>query len=73
METAATGHSVGPMWLIEHAAWFVFLSLIVFLVYHGLREDSVAQAVARGIKKWVAFVISTAILAGLFSLFSHML
>jgi len=61
------------MWLIEHTAWFVLLSLIVFLVYNGLREDSVAQAIARGIKKWVAFVIGTIILSGLFSLFSHML
>jgi hypothetical protein len=61
------------MWLVEHAAWFVLLSLIVFLVYNGLREESVVQAVSRGVRRWVAFVVSTIVLAGLFSLFSVLL
>ena len=36
---------VGPLTLGEHVAWFLVLSLVVFLVYNALRVDSVAAAV----------------------------
>jgi len=70
MLTLAMVESVGPMGLAEHVAWFTLLSLVVFLVYNGLREESVSVAIARGLRRWGAFVVSTIVLAGLFSLFS---
>jgi len=70
MLTLALAKPVGPMGLAEHMTWFIVLSLVVFLVYNGLREDSVAVAISRGLRRWLAFVVSTILLAGLFSLFS---
>ncbi len=55
--------TVGPMGLVEHLAWFVFLSLFVFLIYHGLRTESVKEAASRGIRRWFAFLLGTALLA----------
>lgn len=71
--TASVIQAVGPMGLAEHMAWFIALSLIVFLVYNGLREESVPRAVSRGVRRWFAFVVSTIVLAGVFSLFSTLL
>ena len=73
MPVVALAQPVGPMGLGEHVAWFVVLSLIVFLVYNGLREESIPRAVSRGLQRWVAFVVSTIVLAGVFSLFSALL
>lgn len=70
MLTLAAAEPVGPMGLAEHGLWFIVLSLIVFLVYNGLREESISVAIARGLRRWLAFVVSTIVLAGLFSLFS---
>jgi hypothetical protein len=61
--------SVGPMTFGEHAMWFVVLSLVTFLVYHGLRADTLGEAVSRGLKRWVMFAAGTAVLGGAF----HML
>jgi hypothetical protein len=73
MFMAAAGQPVGPMALSEHVAWFMVLSLIVFLVYNGLREESISVAIFRGLRRWAAFAVSTVLLAGLFSLFSTFL
>lgn len=55
--------SVGPMPLGEHLFWFALLSLMVFLTYNGLRVDSVAEAAKRGFRRWLAFLVGTAVLA----------
>ena len=55
--------TVGPMGLTEHLLWFLFLSLIVFLIYHGLRVESVKEAAARGFRRWLTFLFGTAVLA----------
>jgi hypothetical protein len=54
---------VGPLSLGEHAAWFLLLSLVVFLVYNALRVDSVAAAARTAVKRWMVFVGGTALLA----------
>jgi len=59
---------VGPMSLGEHAAWFLALTLVVFLVYHGLRVESVPDAFKRGLHRWAVFVGGTVVLGGLFDL-----
>lgn len=61
---------VGPLPLGEHLLWFVVLSLAVFLVYNGLRVESVAEAAKRGVQRWFAFAIGSAVLAGVFHLLS---
>lgn len=64
---------VGPMSLGEHAFWFVVLSLGVFLVYNGLRVESVAQAARQGLRRWTTFVGGTLILALVFHVLSSVL
>ncbi len=60
--------TVGPMSFGEHLAWFLALSLVTFLVYHGLRVESVSEALRRGLYRWAVFVGGTALLGGLFHL-----
>ena len=55
--------NVGPMPLTEHLLWLCVLSLVVSLVYNGLREESVAAAAARGVRRWGAFLLGCAGLA----------
>lgn len=55
--------SVGPMGLTEHLLWFLFMSLVVFLIYHGLRVESVKEAAGRGFRRWLTFLFGTAVLA----------
>lgn len=47
---------VGPLALPEHIAWFLLLSLVVFLVYNALRVDSVATAARNGVRRWLVFL-----------------
>ncbi|HZL99465.1 MAG TPA: hypothetical protein VFD43_04355 [Planctomycetota bacterium] len=54
---------VGPLSLVEHAAWFLVLSLVVFLVYNALRVESIGTAARLGVRRWVVFVGGTAVLA----------
>lgn len=54
---------VGPLSLGEHVAWFLVLSLVVFLVYNALRVDSVAAAARLAVKRWLVFVAGTVVLA----------
>ncbi len=65
--------AVGPLSLAEHLGWFVVLSLAVFLVYNGLRAESVRVAVSRGLRRWITFVFFTAVLALVFGLLSEVL
>jgi len=65
--------AVGPMSFGEHLLWFVVLSLVTFLVYHGLRADTLAEAVTRGFKRWVMFAGGTAVLGGAFHLLVRVL
>jgi uncharacterized RDD family membrane protein YckC len=65
--------AVGPMSLGEHLAWFVVLSLVVFLVANGLRVESVAEALRRGFRRWLAFAVGTAVIAVVFHLLSSQL
>jgi hypothetical protein len=58
---------VGPLSLHEHLAWFLLLSLVVFLVYNALREDSIRVAALRGLRRWAVFLAG----AGLLALVSH--
>lgn len=64
---------VGPLSLAEHLAWFLTMSLFVFLVYHGLHEDSVLLAARRGVRRWLSFLGGSAILAGVSLLLAHLL
>jgi hypothetical protein len=64
---------VGPLSLVEHLAWFLVLSLIVFLTYNALNEDSVAQAARRGVRRWLSFVAGSAGLAAVSLLLAHLL
>lgn len=57
---------VGPLALPEHVAWYALLSLVVFLVYNGLRVESLGEALRRGVQRWLAFVVGSAVLAGVF-------
>jgi hypothetical protein len=59
---------VGPMGFVEHVAWFLGLTLVTFLVYHGLRVDTVGEALRRGLHRWAVFVGGTVLLGGLFHL-----
>ena len=65
--------TVGPMSLGEHVGWFTVLSLFVFLVYNGLHVDSVREAVKHGLRRWLVFVLGTAVLALVSNLLSHYL
>ncbi len=58
--------TVGPMSFGEHIAWFFFLTLVLCLVYDGLRAETVPVAVVRGLKRWVMFATGTAVLGGAF-------
>jgi len=64
---------VGPMSLAEHVAWFVVLSLVVFLVANGLRIESIREAIVRGLRRWVAFVGGTIVLGLIFHVLSAVL
>ena len=55
--------AVGPMSFPEHIGWLLLLSLFVFLVYNGLRVDSVPAAVRRGLHRWSLFLAAVAALA----------
>lgn len=57
---------VGPLSLPEHLAWFALLSLLVFLVYNGLRVESLGEAARRGVQRWAAFLVGSAVLGGVF-------
>jgi hypothetical protein len=65
--------TVGPMSLAEHLTWFTVLSLFVFLVYNALHVDSVKVAVRHGLRRWIVFVLGTAVLALISTLLSHYL
>ncbi|HZJ69770.1 MAG TPA: hypothetical protein VFF36_02485 [Planctomycetota bacterium] len=54
---------VGPLSLTEHVAWFLALSLVVFLVYNALRVDSVRTAARLALRRWLVFVAGTVVLA----------
>jgi len=54
---------VGPLSLTEHVAWFLALSLVVFLVYNALRVDSVRAAARLAVRRWLVFVAGTVVLA----------
>ena len=54
---------VGPLTLAENIAWFLALSLVVFLVYNALRVDSVRTAARLALRRWLVFVAGTAVLA----------
>lgn len=54
---------VGPLTLTEHVAWFLALSLVVFLVYNALRVDSVRAAGRLAVRRWLVFVAGTVVLA----------
>ena len=58
--------TVGPMSFTEHVVWFFVLTLVLCLVYDGLRAESVPDAVKRGLRRWVLFGIGTAVLGGAF-------
>ena len=60
--------AVGPMSFGEHVAWFLGLTLVTFLVYHGLRVESVGTAMRRGLGRWAVFVGGTAVLGAAFHL-----
>ena len=65
--------AVGPLGLGEHLFWFAVLSLTVFLVYNGLRVDSVAEAARHGLRRWLAFVVGSAAIAAVFHVLSSFL
>lgn len=65
--------TVGPLTLTEHIVWFVVLSLMVFLVYNGLRTESIGEAIANGLRRWVVFAGGTALLGVAFHLFTRWL
>lgn len=67
------GSSVGPLSLAEHLAWFLVLSLIVFLAYNALNEESMAQAARRGVRRWLSFLGGSALLAAVSLLLAHVL
>ena len=56
---------VGPIPLAEHLAWFAVLSLSVFLTYHALHVDSIRSAARAGVRRWLAFLCGSAVLAAL--------
>jgi len=53
---------IGPMSLGEHVLWFLVLSLNVSLVYNGLHAPTVVAAISRGIRRWFAFLVGSAVL-----------
>ncbi|GJM21100.1 MAG: hypothetical protein DHS20C15_10150 [Planctomycetota bacterium] len=61
---------VGPMGLGEHAAWFLLISLMTFLVYSGLREEDLAVVVRSALARWVRFLVGSAVLFGCFAALS---
>lgn len=65
--------AVGPLTLAEHLAWFLVLSLFVFLVYHSLHEESVRAAAQRGVRRWLTFLAGSAALAVVSLLLAHLL
>jgi hypothetical protein len=65
--------TVGPMSVGQHIAWFLMLTLVLCLVYDGLRVESVTEAVKRGLKRWMMFGIGTAVLGGGFHLLVRVL
>jgi hypothetical protein len=65
--------AVGPLSLAEHLAWFLVLSLFVFLVYHSLHEESVRKAARRGVRRWLTFLAGSAALAAVSLLLAHLL
>jgi hypothetical protein len=65
--------AVGPLSLAEHLAWFLVLSLFVFLVYHSLHEESVRTAARRGVRRWLTFLAGSAALAAVSLLLAHLL
>ena len=65
--------AVGPLSLAEHLAWFLVLSLFVFLVYHSLHEESVRAAAKRGLRRWLTFLAGSAVLAAVSLLLAHLL
>ena len=67
------GDPVGPLGLAEHLLYFGVLSLFCFLVYSGLRVDSVARACRNGVVRWIKFVVGVAILAAMSVTASHYL
>lgn len=54
---------VGPMTLDEHLLWLGLLSLLVSLVYNGLRTPSVGRSVLLGVRRWAVFVFGCTALA----------
>lgn len=61
---------VGPLRLGEHAAWFLLLSLMTFMVYSGLREEDLGVVVRSAFGRWLRFLIGSALLFGVFSALS---
>jgi len=71
--TGATLATVGPLGLAEHLAWLLVLSLVVFLVYHGLRSDTPGAAARRAVRRWVTFLGGTVVLMLVFGGLSELL
>ncbi len=65
--------AVGPLSLGEHAMWFALLSLFVFLVYNGLRNDSVKNAAVTGVRRWLVFMLGAGLLAAVSLTLSYLL
>lgn len=65
--------TVGPLSLGSHLLWFAVLSLGVFLIYNGLRVESVGEAIRTGIRRWIAFVIGAGLLAVVGGLLAELL
>jgi hypothetical protein len=64
---------VGPLSLQEHLFWYLVLSLVVFLVYNALRVDSMRVAFRTGLRRWLVFLVGTAVLAVVSHLVEEML
>jgi hypothetical protein len=59
--------------LWEHVLLFVVVSLIVSLVYNGLRQDDLRTIVMLGLKRFVYFMAASLVLAvGSFYLVKHL-
>lgn len=59
--------------LWEHVLLFMVISLIVSLVYNGLRQDDLRTIIMLGLKRFVYFMVASLVLAvGSFYLVKHL-
>jgi hypothetical protein len=59
--------------LIEHVLLFALISLIASLVYHALREDRLARALALGFRRFLSFLVIAAMFGVFLQLFTRWL